>query len=226
MLLPAVGFLPVARVPVDPTVEQAQTWLRQELAKPQYSDDRSLLQRVVDWFWDLLDRVMGTSIGGLPGWALPVVLALVALLVGAVLWAKVRREPGARTRTGTVLDEPHLDAEAYRRRARAAEARGDLDSATTDWFRAIAASAAERTLLDDAPGRTAHEVSVALAATFPAEGRELARAADEFDAIRYGNGHVDVTVAHSIAQLDARLAQARPLLAHSGAAGGTGGTGA
>jgi len=209
-------LLPAARVPVDPTVEQARSWLQQELAKAQYADDRSLLQRAVDWFMDLLDRVMGSSIGGLPGWALPLVLALVALLVGTVLLVKVRREPAGRTSTGSVLDEPHLTAEAYRRRAREAEARGEFDSAAADWFRAVAASATERTLLDDSPGRTAHEVSVALAASFPGEAEALVQAADHFDTIRYGDGHVDGTVVQAIAQLDSRLMQLRPAFAHSG----------
>jgi hypothetical protein len=201
-------------VPVDPSAEEARDWLRRELAKAEYADDRSLLQRILDWLSELVTDLLARGTGGLPGWVLPLALVVTAALVALVLLVKVRREPGAAgaTRRGGVFDEPHLDADAYRVRARGAYGAGDIDAAAADWFRAIAAAAAERAVIDDNPGRTAHEVSVALAAVLPDEASSLRRAADHFDAIRYGDAHVDEAVARFIADLDGRLAVARPFL--------------
>ena len=202
----------MAAVPVDPSAEEAREWVRRELAKPEYADDRSLLQRVIDWVSELIEDLLTRGAGGLPGWVLPVALAVAAGLVALLLLVKVRREPGAggTARRGAVLDEAQLDAEAYRARARAAYESDDVDAATMDWFRAIAAGGAERAIIDDSPGRTAHEVSVTLAAIFPDDARALAQAADHFDAIRYGDAGVDATVARFVRDLDARLAGARP----------------
>ena len=204
----------VAAVPVDPSAEEARAWMRRELAKPEYADDRSLLQRLIDWVSELITDLLSRGAGGLPGWVLPVALAVAAVIVALLLFVKVRREPGVggAGRHGAVLDETHLGADAYRDRARAAYESGDVEAAAMDWFRAIAAGAAERAIIDDNPGRTAHEVSVALAAIFPDEAGALAQAADHFDAIRYGDARVDVTVARFVGDLDARLAAARPFL--------------
>lgn len=205
----------VSRIPVDPSVEQAREWLARELSKAEYADDRSLLQRVLDWVSDAISDLLSGGVGGLPGWALPVVLAGLAALVTLLLVVKVRREgssSGAGA-AGGVLEDPRLDADGYRARAQRALDAGDLDAAATDWFRAMAASAAERAIADDSPGRTAHEVSLALAAVFPGEAGALARAADHFDAVRYGDAHVDVATARFIADLDRRLASERPFLA-------------
>jgi hypothetical protein len=204
----------IAAVPVDPSAEEAREWVRRELAKPEYADDRSLLQRVIDWVSELIADLLSRGTGGLPGWVLPVALAIAAAFVALLLFVKVRRDPRAdgASRRGAVLDETHLDADAYRARARAAYESDDVDAAAMDWFRAIAAGAAERAIIDDNPGRTAHEVSVALAAIFPDEAGSLARAADHFDAIRYGDARVDAAVARFVGDLDARLAAARPFL--------------
>lgn len=204
----------VLSVPIDPSAEEARAWVRRELARPEYADDRSLLQRIIDWIADLVAELLSRGTGGLPGWVLPVVLVLVATLVALVLLVRVRREPAAARGEGRggVLDEPHLDAAGYRARARAALEAGDAEGATTDWFRAIAAAATERAMVDDSPGRTAHEVSVALAAIFPEEAGALAQAADHFDTVRYGHARVDRAVAGFVADLDGRLAAARPFL--------------
>lgn len=204
-------------VPVDPSADEAREWLQRELSRPEYADDRSLLQRFVDWVAELVSAILMRGSGGLPGWVLPVALALVATLLGVLLVAKVGRDPGARGgRGGSVIDEPHLDAEAYRTRARAAWAAGDLDTAAADWFRAITAAAAERGLIDDSPGRTAHEVSLALAALVPDEAAAVSRAADHFDAVRYGDAHVDRATARFVADLDERLTASRPFLKRTG----------
>ncbi len=206
-----------ASPPLDPTVEQARAWLAGELASPAYADDRSLLERFFDW---VDQHLSGATVHApAPGWALPVVLVVLALVVAAILLVAVRRSPAAsRTRTaGGVLDEPHLTGADYRSRAEAALSRGDHAAATADAFRAVAASAAERTLLDDVPGRTAHEIGTVLAAVFPGEADEVRRAADLFDRVVYGRESVAGTDARGVLDLEARLRATRPLLSTTGA---------
>ena len=72
---------------------------------------------------------------------------------------------------GAVLEDPRVTAAQYRERAATARAAGRYGEAVLDSFRAIARDMGNRTLLDDAPGRTAHEVSVAVATAFPTQRR-------------------------------------------------------
>jgi hypothetical protein len=211
-----------ASPPLDPTVEQARSWLAHELSSAAYTDDRSLLQRFLDWVDEQLSSVGGQAAA--PGWALPVVLVVLALVVAAILLVAVRRAPTAsRGRTaGGVLDEPHLSAADYRARAEAALARGEVAAATADAFRAVAASAAERTLLDDVPGRTAHEIGAALAAVFPGEAGAVRAAADLFDRVVYGRAPVEAVDARGVLDLEARLRSTRPVLAAASHGAGVG----
>lgn len=196
--------------PLDPSVEQARQWLRDELAKADYADDRSLLERLLDWISELLSHLSAGT--GLPSWSLTVVLlALLALVVGVVL-VKVRRDPARRRAGGgpSVLDEAHLTADDYRARGRAALAEGDTAAAAADWFRAIVAQAVTRVVLDDDRGKTAHEIGLRLSAVFPDEAPAVTAAADLFDGVLYGGLVPDRDEAEQVAALDMRLAAARP----------------
>lgn len=203
--------------PLDPGVEQARSWLAHELASPAYADDRSLLQRFLDWLQQHLSGA-GVQLGA-PGWALPVVLVVLALVVVAILLVVVRRSPTV-SRDGAgrgVLDHHVLSADGYRARAESALERGDAAGATADAFRAVAAACAERTLLDDVPGRTAHEIGAALALVFPEERGEVRAAADLFDRVVYGRASVGLDDARSVLDLDSRLRATRPVLTAMGA---------
>lgn len=202
-----------ASPPLDPTVDEARAWLARELSSAAYADDRSVVQRLLDWIDQQLSGIDGQAPA--PGWALPVVLVVLALVVAAILLVAVRRSPAASraVKGGGVLDEPHLTAADYRARAEAALGRGDVAAATADAFRAVAASAAERTLLDDVPGRTAHEIGSTLAAVFPGEAGAVRGAADLFDRVVYGRVPVGAADARGVLDLDARLRATRPVLA-------------
>jgi hypothetical protein len=202
-----------ASPPLDPTVDEARAWLSRELSSAAYADDRSLLQRLLDWVDQQLSGIDGQVAA--PGWSLPVVLVVLTLVVAAILLVAVRRSPTA-PRTGTVggvLVESHLTAADYRARAEAALARDDVAAATADAFRAIAASAAERTLLDDVPARTAHEIGSTLALVFPGDAGAVRGAADLFDRVVYGRVPVGAADARGVLDLDARLRATRPALA-------------
>ena len=94
---------------------------------------------------------------------------------------------------------------------------GDWDTVVLDGYRAVVAASVERTVLDELPGRTAHEASVELARAFPTEGEALRSAADRFDAVRYGHDRATEADARAVLGLDDRVAGARPMLSPVGA---------
>ncbi len=201
--------------PLDPSSEEARRWLQDELSNPRYHAQPSLVDRLRE----LIDRLFAaTPDGGLPAVVVPIAVGLVLAVLGLVLWRVLRHEVG---RSGgdadRPLDVPDVPAATLRDRARAAVARGDWDSAVLDGVRTVARAAVERVVLDDAPGRTAHEVSLALTTPFPAEQAALLAAADSFDAVRYGHRSATEDQARAVLALDERLAAARPARAPLGA---------
>jgi hypothetical protein len=203
--------------PLDPTSEEARRWLEEELAKGVYHPQPSLTQRLLEW----LDRLLSaTSTAGAPSFLLPVVIGVLLAVLAGVLLVLLRREVGpSRPGSTHLLDVPDVDAETLRRRARDAAARGDWDTAVLDGVRTVARAGVERVVLDDAPGRTAHEVALALATVFPDEAGSMLRAADAFDAVRYGHRRATEAQALAVLELDERLAAARPLRQHPVEAG-------
>ena len=195
--------------PLDPSSDEARRWLERELSSGVYTRQPGLLDRIREW----LDELFSTAGGGsLPGFVLPVVLGVALVLAVLVLVLVLRRDVGRRADGGDAgaLDVPDVPADELRARARAALAAGDWDTAVLDGLRAVARRAVERVVLDDAPGRTAHEVSRALASPFPAEDEALARAADAFDAVRYGHRPATQDQARETVALEERLAATRP----------------
>ncbi len=201
--------------PLDPTTDQARQWLTAELAKRAYRDEPGLLQRFLDWVRSLLtgQRVDGAHVPAGP-WrvvAALVVIALVAVIAYAVL-RSVRVERGAgRHRHEAVLEASDTRTAALlRASARAAVSQGRWDDAVLDGFRATARGAVERALLDDLPGRTAHEVAAGLGLFYPSESVALSAASDAFDRVRYGRRPAGEAAARAVVDTDGRIARARP----------------
>lgn len=204
--------VPVDGPPLDPSSPEARQWVLDELAKGGYQTEPSPVQRFLSWLFDLLFSQHGSGL--LPSWGAILVVAVALAVVALVVIHLVRREPttGRGRPGGAVLDDDGLSAADYRVRARDAKARGDWDAVLLDSYRALAASAVERTLLTDLPGRTAHEVALALAPVFPAQASALAASATEFDAVRYGHRRTTEAKAMDTADLDAVLGSTRPQL--------------
>jgi hypothetical protein len=200
--------------PLDPSSPEAQQWVRDELANGQYRVEPSPSQRFLEWLQNLLSVDSGSGL--LPPWAVVLVVAVLLGLVALVIVRLVR--PEAVTRWGgggaAAVDEEGLSAADYRSRAREATARSDWDGALLDSYRALAASAVERTLLVELPGRTAHEVAVSLAPVFPRHADALASAASAFDDVRYGHHRTTAAQAQATTELDAALSVTKPELGH------------
>jgi Domain of unknown function (DUF4129) len=198
---------------LDPTPDQARAWLDQELHRSGYQDP--WLDSVLRWIGDHLGALLD-GVSNLAGVS-PVITGLMALAVIALLaWVlpRVRRESVAAG-GGAVLEDLRITPRTYRDRAAKAFEDGRYDDAVLDGFRAIAKDMSDRTLLADAPGRTAHEVSLALAQPFPGHTGRLAQAANLFDAVRYGHRGATADQATEVQRLDAELVRTRPTLATS-----------
>jgi hypothetical protein len=198
---------------LDPSPAEARRWLSDELHRSDYRNPwlGSALRWVFDQVAKLLDGANKVANGGLS----PVVTALVALAaVTLLVWVvpKVRREPVAAHQSGAVIVDPTITAAAYRQLAAGALRDGRYDAAVLEAFRAIAKDMSDRRLLDDAPARTAHEVSLELAGPFPDFAGRLAQCANLFDAVRYGHRSATADQAGQALWLDAELAKARPVL--------------
>lgn len=201
--------------PLDPTGEEGRRLLEDELAKPRYAVEPSLWDRFREWLLGLLD----TTGPGLPPWVFAIVLVIGLTVLALVVAMLLRPEARAR-RPGTergVLDDRGVDATAYRSRAQSAVRQGDWDTVVLDGYRAIVAASVERTVLDESPGRTAHEASIELSRAFPAECDALRAIAGRFDAVRYGHDRASENEARAVLALDERLTRARPELAPMGA---------
>lgn len=212
----ADALLPLAEPPLDPSSGEGRRLLADELSKAEYGAEESLLRRAVrgfiDWFLGLFDGAAGESIS--TWWVVAIVGGLL-LVLALALWAAIRLQPGRRVGSapqGGVFEEVGISAAEYRRRAGEARRRGDLGAAVLDAYRAIAAGAVERFILEDLPGATAREIAVALGGSFPDEATSLGEAARSFDAVRYGGESVSASSADRLLALEERLTRAVPRL--------------
>lgn len=205
-------IVPFDQPPLDPSSPQAQQWARDELAHGRYDTSVPWWRRLTEW---LLSQTGGGHSAGVPSWMVPVVVVVVLAAVALIVALVLRRE-GRATRTrgarSAGLAEEGLRADDYRRRARAAAGQGDWDAVLLDSYRAVAASAVERTLLDELPGRTAHEAAVALGPLFPEHRDALEATAAAFDAVRYGHLSATSDQARRAADLDETVLRSRPRL--------------
>lgn len=209
----------LTRTPLDPDRDEARRLVRDELARGDYQLQESWAARAWRWFTDLFSGFGG--VGPLPGWVTWALLALVLVAVLAVLaFASRHRWRTGRLATrgapGAVLEGPARSAAEHRAEATRALKAGDHDRAALEAYRAVAVSAVERALVDDRPGRTAHELATVLSPVFPDDAAGLRAAADAFDAVRYGAHPASPEQARQVVDLDARLLSARPAVAEVG----------
>jgi len=180
-----LGRVVGAEPPVTPDAETARRWAVRELAGPEYQDRRTLLERLVDWLRERLDELQGVSIDG-PLLAVVLVGAVaVALLVAWWVAGPVRSGRAAASRT--VLDHDDTRTAAQLRAAADAAAReGDWSTAVLERFRAVVRDLEERAVLDERPGRTAHEATLDAGARLPDVADALVAGGALFDDVAYG----------------------------------------
>jgi hypothetical protein len=200
-------------IPVDPDAPEAQQWLRDELAKAPYQAaqptwfDR-LSQAIIDWVTSLTFGGDGSG-----GW-LSVIGTLIgiAVIVAAVLiFGLPRRARRRRQRAaGLFADDDSRTAAQLRKAATAAAAAENWALASEEAFRAIAKGLAERTIVRQTPGTTAHSVAELASMAFPGEQARLREGATVFESVRYLGGTGTEEGYRALVALDADLQAARP----------------
>ncbi len=200
--------------PLDPSPDEANRWVVEELRKGVYRDEPSLLERLLGWLREHLHLTGGGPGPGLPPWVLyAAVLAVLAVL--AVIVLRLVRPDARRTlhRSGGdgVLGGDARSAAELRAAATSALSAGRWDDAVVAGMRAVATGVVERSVLAESPGRTAAELATALGTHFPSQLTDLRRAAHQFDAVRYGHLPADEATARQVVSVEAAVAAARPV---------------
>lgn len=196
-------------VPVEPDAATAQRWMREELLDPAYHQREPLLQRVLDWLAEQLDQLPTLGMSHLTALLVVVGVVLAVLLVALRVAGPVRA--GARRRRAGVLHaDDRRTAADLRVSADAAAAAGAWPTAVADRFRAVVRGLEERGLLDERPGRTAHEAARLAAAALPALADGLRDGGDLFDDVVYGDRPATAQDDARLRTLDAAVRAARP----------------
>lgn len=217
------GLLAVLGTSIRPDPGPARSWLERELGRPPYR--RSLGERFLSWLGEQWQSLQAAALGASPLSTAAAALALVALVVLAVLVAsRVRREPLRSPGSDPALGRGLVPAGEHRAEAETALAAGDNGLAVVEAFRAVAARAVERGLLEERPGRTAHELATDLGSAFPSSEEELVWCSVLFDRVFYGDRsatgpvprdrQVTAAEARRVLDLDDALRSARSGLVH------------
>ncbi|MCW2795588.1 DUF4129 domain-containing protein [Nocardioides sp.] len=195
--------------PVQPSPDEARSWLRRELLHPEYHQ-QNVLQQVLTWLQQQVRGGLNAAQDAPPlsTFAAMVVLVLLVLGLGWLL-SRARWSARARDEQRVVLTDEVVTSAELRRRAETALAEGRHEDALVDGFRALAVRQVERGRLDDAPGATAHEVATSLAGTYPHQRPRVAGSAVLFEAVLYGDHSATRDQAVSVLDLDNELAGLR-----------------
>ncbi|MEV8214535.1 DUF4129 domain-containing protein [Leifsonia sp. NPDC077715] len=200
-------------IPVDPSSPEAQQWLRDELARPQYQAAKPT------WF-DLASKAVQDWLASLfqgPGAnAGPVLLLVVVLIVAGLIAVaffvfgrpRVNRRSALERRSLFGDDDSRSAADLRAAGERAARS-GDWVAAVEEQFRAIAVSLDERTLVRVTPGTTATEFAQRAAGVAPDEREALRAAARAFDDVRYLDRPGTEAAYQQLVALDQRLQRVR-----------------
>jgi Domain of unknown function (DUF4129) len=208
-VIPLLRALPAADAPLDPSAEEARSWLQRELLHPEYHQ-QNLVEELVTW----LQRQVSSGLAIAAQATLLSTLAamlIFLLLIGGLVWllSRIQTNRRARLSVGPVLDEDVITAAELRARAEAALAGGRTEEALVDGFRALAVRQVERGRLEDSPGATAHEVAVSLAGEYPQHGERVGDNARLFDLVLYGDRPATPEQATGVLTLDDDLAATR-----------------
>ncbi len=195
--------------PLDPSPDEARSWLRRELVRPEYNE-QDLLNRLVAW----LERVINGGLDAasrVPPLSTFVAMLVLLLLVLGLVWllSRAGRSPTGAPAAGPLLSDERITAAQLRARAEAALAGDRPDDALVDGFRALAVRQIERGLLSESPGATAHEVAGDLGLAVPDLAARLQGAGVLFDLVRYGGRPATRDQAGSVLALDDDLAGVR-----------------
>lgn len=203
-------FLRTYDIPILIGRDEARQRAQAELAKAKYGGtpdwvSRGLdrLDRVTQWFLDLLTRVSSApTAGGGVNWGFVLAVALLLAAIALVVWRVGLPRWRSRTAPGAVETDPTVEATDYRSLADAHAAAADWSSAVRDRFRALVRELETHTILDVRPARTALEAAAGAGRHLPSLAGSLLSGAEEFNAVVYGDRSADEATYRRMVALD------------------------
>jgi len=207
--------MPLLEPPLDPTSPEAKDLVLRELAKPEYTAARpSWFDRATAAFWEWISSLDVAGATGPDAFGLVVFIVLAAIgIVVAILVFGLPRLNRRAARLADVFEAADARSAAnLRAAATAAAARGDLDAAVEEMFRALVRDLDERTIVAATPGMTADTFAKRAGAVFADHSAALHSASRAFDEVRYLGHPATAESWELIRELDARLRAARPAL--------------
>ena len=165
----------------------AQRLARTELSKAIYHPHESLSQRLLSAVNQWLSRFFNAANAAPGGWWGLVALAAIAVIVIAIIMARIGPVTRRRRRADDqILGARTVTAREYRLRAERLASAGDYSAAILDCVRAIARQLEEQGVLAPRIGRTADEIANEAGRALPADADALRAAARLFDDVCYG----------------------------------------
>jgi Domain of unknown function (DUF4129) len=202
---------------IDIDRDAAHEAAQHELGKPIYPK-ASLIERLMDWIEEMLNKLLveGASVPG--GWFTIGVL-LILLAIAVVVAVSIARRTMRTNRVGdyALFGEHELSAAEHRATAEQFAAEGNWSAAIRHRLRAVARQLEESAVLDPVPGRTATELARDAGRAIPQLATELARAAEAFNDVTYGEQPGTESAYRMIADLDDHL-RSRTSVSDRGAA--------
>jgi Domain of unknown function (DUF4129) len=205
--------------------QAGQRLARTELSKAIYHHQPSLTERVVHFLLAWLARLFRAAQGLPGGWWGFVALVVLAVILVAVVRARIGPVARAqRRRAGPGAVAPARTARDHRDAATRLAAAGDYAAAICERVRAIAAELDERGILLPRIGRTADEFAAEAGRALPPYKAGLLGAARLFDEVRYGQRPGSRPGYEQVAELDTRIeaSAGRRGTAHAPAEAGAG----
>lgn len=200
---------PTAR---EVTGEEGRERALRELGDPVYREaEPSLIDRFLNWFWELIGSIP-VAVPGVGGTWVTVafLLVLAALVVWLIVWLRPSR---TRRAEGAVHESTPRSAADHRAAAERHEAAGEYASAIAERMRAVSVDLEDRAILTPRAGRTATELANEAAAVLPGLSEALHGGAQVFNDVVYGDRIATAEAAAALRELDERLRAERPAAA-------------
>lgn len=207
-----------AEPPLTPDLDEAQSWLHEELSRGEYHRDTDPVSKFFARIYRSLAESFDWDGHGVPPVQLIVlimVVVLIAVALIALILNPVRR--ARRLASASVFDEEGPSAQEVRAALKRALAEGDWDQAFVWRYRILVLEAGALGVLADTPGLTAHEAASQASRSAPALAPELMAEAHLFDTVRYGEGHAASTDVERLGALTERALDALRRAARAGA---------
>lgn len=196
--------------PLTPDVEEAATWAREELSKPEYRHNKSILGTIIDSIIDMLSNISVRPFSpGAPIMAILVSLILIGLIILLTIfisgWLNPHSQIASEASADGEIFEDSRTRIQYLQTSSDAAHREDWYTACVEMFRAVVKQLNSRGVVTIIPGLTATEAMTQASLKFPQIAPDLQWAAASFNRIRFGKWDADEETYRRLLALDEQL---------------------